>query len=183
MTSALPRSVLTGLPTIVLPALAAGVWWLATSALGWQGFVPGAALVSAALAAAHDITTHRIPDRLVLLAACPMVVAVVVNSDPVRLGSAFAIGAFAMAGPLLALHLAAPAFIGWGDVKLASVLGSALAVIDVRLGVAALALASGATLIAALLSRCSALPFAPGLVGGSAALLAAASTAALELPR
>jgi leader peptidase (prepilin peptidase)/N-methyltransferase len=96
---------------------------------------------------------------------------------------ALAIGAVGMAGPLLLLHLVSPAAMGWGDVKLAFVLGSALASVDVRLGIAALALASAATLIGALVAGRVAVPFAPGLVAGAAALLATVSTTGLDLPR
>ena len=88
-----------------------------------------------------------------------------------------------MAGPLLVLHLVSPAAMGWGDVKLAGVLGAALGVVDVRLGIAALAMASGATLAIALVARRSTLPFAPGLVAGAVAVLAVASTTALAFPR
>jgi hypothetical protein len=55
--------------------------------------------------------------------------------------------------------------------------------VDARLGVVALALASAATLLAALASRRSALVFAPGLVGSAAVVLVAVSFAALELRR
>ena len=186
MNTAMPRPrtrARSSLLTIIAPALAAAVWCAAASSFGWRGFVAGAALVPTALAAGLDVTTHRIPDRLVLLAASPALALVIVGSDRPCLVSSIAIGAVGMAGPLLSLHLVSPAAIGWGDVKLATVLGSALAAVDVRLGIAALALASAATLIAALVARRATLPFAPGLVGGAAALLIAVSIAAAEVPR
>jgi len=70
------------------------------------------------------------------------------------------------------VHLVAPAAMGFGDVKLAVALGAGLGVLEPRLAVLALAIASGLTLLVAACSRRSAMPFAPGLVLGAAAAMA-----------
>jgi leader peptidase (prepilin peptidase)/N-methyltransferase len=168
----------------ILPIAAAVAAWCASSAtFGWIGFAAGAALVPAGVAAAADLATERIPDRLVLLGALPIVLALALAGHALELLAGVLVGALGMAGPLLAVHLVAPTAMGWGDVKLAAVLGASLGLVDASLVVVGLALGSAATLLAALASRRSALAFAPGLVGGAAVALAAVAIAALELPR
>lgn len=87
------------------------------------------AVVSVA-AAVVDRRERRIPNRLVLVGMVGTVLAVVVAGlVDHRLGDA-ALGALAgmggFAGPLLALHLASPGAMGFGDVKLGAVLGAGL---------------------------------------------------------
>jgi leader peptidase (prepilin peptidase) / N-methyltransferase len=129
-------------------------------------------IIPAAAAAVVDWRTHRVPNLLVVLALVPVSAAGMLVADRTVLLASIAVGAAAMALPLLLIHLFAPAAMGFGDVKLAAALGAALGVLEPRLAVPALAAACGLTLLAALWKRRSALPFAPGLVGGTTAALA-----------
>jgi leader peptidase (prepilin peptidase)/N-methyltransferase len=138
----------------------------------FQPALAGVMLVPTAVAAVTDWRTHRVPDLLVALAALPALVAVLFVDDPTRLLESVAWGVVLMGGPLLVLHLVAPAALGLGDVKLAAGLGAGLGVLDPRLALPALAAAAGLTLIAAAWRRRSAMPFAPGLVTGAAVALA-----------
>lgn len=86
--------------------------------------------VVAVSAAIIDRRERRIPNRLVLVGFVATVVAIVVGGlVDHRLGDA-ALGALAGVGgyaaPLLALHLASPGAMGFGDVKLGVVLGAGL---------------------------------------------------------
>jgi leader peptidase (prepilin peptidase)/N-methyltransferase len=138
----------------------------------FQPALAGMMLVPAAAAAATDWRTHRVPNLLVAVALVPALVAVLVVDDRTHLLASLALGAAVMAVPLLFVHLAAPAAMGFGDVKLAAALGAALGVLDPTLGVPALAAAAGLTLLAAAWRRRTAMPFAPGLVSGAAAAMA-----------
>ena len=182
MTTAIFRPARPRLLPILPLATAVAAWCAASATFAWTGFAAGAALLPTGVAAAADLATERIPDRLVLLGGLPIVLAVALAGDRSELLAGVLVGALGMAGPLLALHLVAPTAMGWGDVKLAAVLGASLALVDARLGVVALALASAATLLAALAAGRSALAFAPGLVGGAAVTLAVFSIAAVEFP-
>jgi leader peptidase (prepilin peptidase)/N-methyltransferase len=141
----------------------------------FQPALAGMMLVPAAAAAATDWRTHRVPNLLVAVALVPALVAVLVVDDRTHLLASLALGAAVMALPLLFVHLAAPAAMGFGDVKLAAALGAALGVLDPTLGVPALAVAAGLTLIAAAWRRRTAMPFAPGLATGAWAALALAA--------
>jgi len=99
------------------------------------------------------------------------VVAVSCKADVLAVGS----GAAILAGPLLVAHLASPAAMGFGDVKLAVALGAALGLVDPTLGVVALCVASATTAVAGIALRRGALPFGPGLVVGTTAAFALAS--------
>jgi leader peptidase (prepilin peptidase)/N-methyltransferase len=138
----------------------------------FQPALAGMMLVPAAAAAATDWRTHRVPNLLVAVALVPALVAVLVVDDRTHWLASLALGAAVMAVPLLFVHLAAPAAMGFGDVKLAAALGAALGVLDPTLGVPALAAAAGLTLLAAAWRRRTAMPFAPGLVSGAAAAMA-----------
>jgi leader peptidase (prepilin peptidase) / N-methyltransferase len=138
----------------------------------FQPALAGMMLVPAAAAAATDWRTHRVPDLLVAFALVPALVAVLLVDDRIHLLASVVMGAAVMAVPLLVVHLAAPAAMGFGDVKLAAALGAVLGVWDPTLGVPALAVAAGLTLLAAVGRRRTAMPFAPGLVTGAAAALA-----------
>ena len=129
-------------------------------------------MTPATVAALVDWRAHRVPNTLVILTLAPVVLAVVVANEPAPLLAAVAAGAGVMALPLLLVHLLAPAAMGFGDVKLAVVLGAALGVIAPELAVPALAAGSGLTLLAASCRRRVAMPFAPGLVAGAVAALA-----------
>ena len=126
----------------------------------------GVAFVPLVQAAVVDIRTRRLPDRLLARAAV-MVLAVAAY----RLGDVsvlMAAGAAAFALPLLLAHLVDPAGLGFGDVKLALVLGALVGVIDWRLAPLALGLACLSALAWAALKRVRSLPFGPPLVGGAA---------------
>ena len=138
----------------------------------FQPALAGIVLVPAAAAAAADWRRHRVPNVLVGATLVPILVAVVLGGDRVHVLASISLGAGLMALPLLLIHLAAPAGMGFGDVKLGAALGAALGVLQPELGVVALAAASALTLLAATWRRRSAMPFAPGLVTGTAAALA-----------
>ena len=77
-----------------------------------------------------DTQEHRLPDVWIAAAAIVLLVAVGVtwsvgSMSPIA-SPALAAGATLMAGPLLALHLVSPTSMGFGDVKLAMVLGAAV---------------------------------------------------------
>ena len=132
-----------------------------------------AALAVGAVAAATDARTGRIPNRLVALAAAAAaagVVAVAVHHPTAAVAGAV-LGTVAFAGPLFVTHLATPAAIGFGDVKLAAALGAPLGLIDPRFGLVALCIATGTTAIVGLARRRHSLPLGPALVLGAAAAL------------
>ena len=134
-----------------------------------------ATIIPAAAAALVDRRAHRVPNSLVIGMLAPVVLAVLVADRPFDRFMALALGAAAMASPLLLVHLVSPAAMGFGDVKLAIGLGAALGVVAPELALPALAAACGLTLLVALCSRRMAVPFAPGLVTGTATALALAS--------
>lgn len=158
------------LPSRVLAVSAAlgGAGCVLLLALGVS--VPVAlAAIPAVVAAIVDLRTGRVPNRLVLLAALPVLIAAVgaAASGTPSVPGRIAVGAVALGTPLLAAHLLAPSSLGFGDVKLGGALGAALGAIDARLALLALAIAAALTLVAAATFRRSVLPFAPGLVLGS----------------
>jgi leader peptidase (prepilin peptidase)/N-methyltransferase len=76
-------------------------------------------------------------------------------------------GALLMGMPVLVLHLCSPASMGFGDVKLALLLGATVGAFDWLLAVPALTLAAGSTASVGVAMRARHVPFAPGLVGGT----------------
>jgi leader peptidase (prepilin peptidase)/N-methyltransferase len=146
-------------------------------ASGWGGAASGPVGAAigiscgiAAVAAWIDVVESRLPDRLVALAAAPVLVlllAKIVRSEPSIVGLAL-LGVVVVAFPLLILHIASPDSLGFGDVKLGAVLGANLGLVDPRWGLVALCVASGVTAIAGIAMRRRALPFGPGLVLGTA---------------
>jgi leader peptidase (prepilin peptidase)/N-methyltransferase len=160
----------TASPLVVLVALA--VFFLVLVALGSSppAWFLAAAVAAGTLAAAFDARADVIPDALVVAVTVPIVAILVGEAAGGRLGPAavsIGSGALLFAGPLLVLHLLAPAAMGFGDVKLASALGAGIGVVDARLALGALCLASAMTAGAGLLTRRRELPFGPGLVGGT----------------
>lgn len=157
----------------VIPVLAASIPWALAEAW-WVEFGVTAVLLIAAGAALVDSSTHRIPDRIVLWSLVPtaiVIAAPAIGGDGPTAVPGVVFGAIGFALPLLAVHLAAPSALGFGDAKLAVSLGAALGLVDWRMSVAALCLASGLTAAVALVRRRSSLPFAPGLVVGAALVL------------
>lgn len=138
-----------------------------------DGSVPAAATVGALVpAAVVDVGERRLPDRLVAFGGLVLLVATI-TTGTVATGSSIA-GVVALAGPILVLHLVSPAAMGFGDVKLAVVLGAAIGTWDWRLalGVLCLAAATGAAL--GLLRRSDTIAFGAHLVAASAIVVLAA---------
>ena len=132
-----------------------------------------ALLVPAALI---DVQTRRLPDVWVGGAA---VAFLVVDALDRAIGTSgvppghIVLGALVMSVPLLIMHLAAPASMGFGDVKLAVVLGAAIGATDWNLALPTLALAAGATATVGVVGRAKSIPFGPGLVGATLVALLA----------
>jgi leader peptidase (prepilin peptidase) / N-methyltransferase len=126
---------------------------------------PGAvvALTVLAVAALTDLTTRRIPNRLVVFGAIAVVVAAL-STGTFR--SAL-IGGVVTAAPLLAIYLVSPRLLGGGDVKLAAVTGAGLGVVSPALGVIALTVAVIVLIAVSAARRVSSLPMAPGFAVGA----------------
>lgn len=143
-------------------------------------FPPAAGIAIAALVppAVVDVHEQRLPDVWIATALAGLATALAVDaafSGSVGLGGVVA-GALVMCTPIAVLHLASPAAMGFGDVKLSIVLGGALGTVDWRLAMVALCAAGllGATY--GLAARRQTVPFGPFLVAGSlVALLASGS--------
>lgn len=129
----------------------------------------------ASAAAVVDRHERRIPNRLVLagLAATVALVAVCGVVDHRSVVAGAVTGAVAYAGPLLALHLASPGGIGFGDVKLGVVLGLGLGSAHPILAALALLAACVAAVVrrAAMRSWRAPEPFAPAMAAGLVAVL------------
>ena len=131
----------------------------------------GAAAAVALLvpAAVIDIEQRRLPDAWVAASTSALVTAFLVGStigQPLDLGQSIG-GAVAMALPVFVLHLVSPASMGFGDVKVAAVLGTAVGTIDWRLGAVALCLAALTGAAAGLVTRRGSIAFGPFLVFGA----------------
>jgi leader peptidase (prepilin peptidase)/N-methyltransferase len=138
--------------------------------------IPAIATVAALVpAAAIDLRERRLPDSWALAAA---VILLATTWVAWMLGLSFdavemLLGALAMAGPLLLVHLVSPGAMGFGDVKAGVVLGAALGSVDWRLGLVALTVAAGSGAVVGAARRTSTIPFGPCLVIGSALALVA----------
>lgn len=166
-------------------ALAAGVA-VAVLAVAGDGVVAIAlALVAATAAAVVDVRERRIPDALVALSFVAVVMHAAALGLDGRSGiwAGVLVGLALFAGPILIVHLVAPAAMGFGDVKLAAALGATCGIVGGSLSIVALTLASGGTAAYGLVRRRSEVPFAPGLVAGATAALAIGVAAGMELPR
>ncbi len=128
-----------------------------------------------------DIRTHTLPNRYVLpaypIAGALLLVAALAAGSPQHLLSA-AGGAAAMAALYWLLWFAYPAGMGFGDVKLAGVLGLFLGFLGwqhVLLGAAAGFIAGGLWGLALIVSRRgtvkSAIPFGPSMLAGALATM------------
>lgn len=126
-------------------------------------------------AAVVDLHQRRLPNTIVLVAAAVFLLAIAfetVSGTPVR-PAHLLVGAAAISGPLLCLHLISPTAMGFGDVKAGVVLGAAVGAVDWQLAVATLAIASGVTATVGLMARARTVAFGPGLVAATAIALAA----------
>jgi leader peptidase (prepilin peptidase) / N-methyltransferase len=136
------------------------------------GLLPPAAGVAIGLLvppAVVDVHEQRLPDIWIATALGAFATALAVNAllgGSVDLRGVVA-GALAMSVPIIVLHLISPAAMGFGDVKLSIVLGSALGSVDWRLAMVALCAAGllGAAYGAA--ARRRTVPFGPFLVFGT----------------
>lgn len=154
---------------------------IASAVAAATGTVPVAGAIGVAMlvpAAAIDIEQRRLPDAWVAAGAVAVIVTVVVDSvvgQPNEPGvpAGVALGALAMALPVLALHLVSPASMGFGDVKTAVVLGAAVGTADARLAAVALCLAAAGGAAFGLASRRRTIPFGPFLVVASLLVLLA----------
>lgn len=133
-------------------------------------FASGLAVAVLVPAALIDVQTRRLPDTWVVGAAAAFLLADAiartvgtVDSTP----SDVALGVLCMAAPLFLLHLLSPDAMGFGDVKVAVVLGAALGAADWHLALPALALAAGLTATYGLVRQQRHVAFGPGLVGGT----------------
>ena len=142
-------------------------------AVGAAPFAASAGVALMVPAAVVDIERRRLPDVWVVASLTVFVAALsveaIVEAAP-RSGSTLAGivgGAIAMALPLLALHVASPDAMGFGDVKAALVLGAAIGTIDWRLGAVALCLAALTGAAAGVLGRRRTIAFGPYLVFGA----------------
>lgn len=129
-------------------------------------------------AAVIDVRERRLPNPIVLSAGVVFVTTLAVE---ISLGRSvqsdhIAIGAAAMAGPLLIIHIVAPSSMGFGDVKTSIVLGAAVGAVDWSLALGALAVASAGTAFVGLALRQRTIAFGPGLVAGAALVLALQGT-------
>ncbi len=116
------RHVLVELTTGSLFALAAAV-------VGWSiVLVPLLVLISGLVAmSAVDLAVMRIPTRFLYATALPVVAGLVLVAavdGPARRLVGAAIGAAVLGGFLLVMHLIAPRALGFGDVRLATLLGA-----------------------------------------------------------
>lgn len=166
---------------VVVAVLAAAVaaWW-AEWWSGWWWHAPAVVLAAAAagLLAVVDARTHRLPDAIVLPAwagtLCLLAAAALATADGGALVRAVAGGAVAFAA-YAALRLAYPPGLGFGDVKLAGLLGTVLGWFGwpaLVVGLVAPFLLGGAWAVVLLVlrraSRSSAVPFGPFMVLGAA---------------
>jgi leader peptidase (prepilin peptidase)/N-methyltransferase len=161
-------------------AAVAAVVLLSTALAGTPAGLLALGLAPAAGAALVDRRDGRVPDALVALTAAVAAVAVVAGLASVWTVLA---GTAVTTAPLLAIHLVDPDRMGFGDAKLAAALGAVLAPLDVRAGLAALAVGSGAALATAAALRRRSVPFAPGLVAGASVALVALLALGWEAPR
>ena len=125
-----------------------------------------AGLMPMVVAAGIDIYTHRLPNGLIAQSASVVVFAVLWPGFAISLINPL-LGAVLGAMPLLAVHLVAPAAMGFGDVKAMGVLGALIGLMHWPSVVLALALACGGSAIYGLLRRRKVVPLGPGLVAGS----------------
>lgn len=133
----------------------------------------GAALVVLIVAALVDLDQHRLPDRLLGVAAIVLVLGGLFESLLIHALAAgqMLVGAIVFTVPLLALHLWSPTSMGFGDVKVGALLGAAGGSVDWQLSLWALALGAAGSAGVALARRAPAIALGPGLVVATITLL------------
>lgn len=168
----------TGIDRVVGAVCGAAVWGvvaLAAPPLAGAAVV----MVPGAVAAVHDVTTRRVPDRSVLAVAAVSAAAAVLTG--VRHGTEAIVGAIVCSLAVLILHLlvhlASPSALGFGDVKLAAALAGALGAAGSSVGAWVLlslvftAGAAGFAVLSALMTRRRDVPHAVALVASMAVTL------------
>ena len=114
---------------VAVEVVTAGVFAATGAAVGWSlTLLPLLALAAGSVAmSAVDLTTLRIPTRFVYLTAAAVAVGLVAASladPPMRRLVGAAIGAGVYGGALLVMHLVSPRALGFGDVRLATLVGA-----------------------------------------------------------
>lgn len=138
------------------PATVIVIWLPLAAALGWI--------------AAVDLDVQRVPNRAigpttVWVGACLITLAITEHTT-----DAFVRAVIAAAGCLVGfaiLHLASPAALGFGDVKLAAILGAAIGVVSLPAVLISLLIACVLALIWAATTRTRHLAFGPWLAAGA----------------
>lgn len=135
-----------------------------------QHAVPVASAIAVALlvpAAMVDIVEQRLPNQIIVTSALALAVGLVFSSSDV-LASNVVLGVVLLASPLMLMHLLSPSSMGFGDVKMALVLGAAVGAVHWQLALVTIALAAGASATVALLRQMREIAFGPGLVAAAA---------------
>jgi leader peptidase (prepilin peptidase)/N-methyltransferase len=142
-----------------------------------------AAMVPLAAAAVVDARDRRLPNRLVVLSAVPVAMLCVLDPFVGRLSAigSVGMGAVLLAGPLLGLHLIAPAAMGFGDVKAACSLGATLGLIGPELSMWTLCIACGVTGGWGLARRQRHVALGPGLVLAALAVLVVSAVIGVQV--
>lgn len=159
--------------TVVAATGASGLM-LATLGLDMGSVLLVMALAPLVVAGRVDARSRRLPNRLLAAAVIPAGLAVVAAHGwtPAAALSVF-LGVVVFAGPVLTLHLINPSGMGFGDVKLAVVLGLLMSGTDWRLGIAALLVASLGSALWCLVRSQSSIAFGPPLIGALVLVLVA----------
>ena len=167
-----PVAVAVALVLAVVLAVTAPSWW----------FVPSRLFLAPVLVAlcVIDLRERRLPDRIVLPSVAVAFVllagAALLDGAPRLIGTAV-LGAIIFAGVLLALHLASPSGMGFGDVKLGLLLGLYLGSVRLSLVVWGLLLGSLVGVVMAVpvalrtRDRRAGIPFGPALAAGTVVAL------------
>jgi leader peptidase (prepilin peptidase)/N-methyltransferase len=152
---------------VLLCAAAPSAWWWPSRLL----LAPVLVVLSTI-----DIRERRLPDRIVLPAVSAgfalLVLGALGDGEPSHITGALA-GAAIFAGLLFVLHLASPAGLGFGDVKLGLLLGLYLGAVSLGLVLWGLLLGSLVGVVAALpvavrtRDRRAGIPFGPALAAGT----------------
>ena len=180
-TRTVSRPVVAGTVTVAATSLVVAV--VVGVRLAPMSFAVIAALVPLAKAARVDACQRRLPNHLVLLSAVPVSIVCLLDPFVDRINALGGVvsGALLLAGPLLALHLIAPASMGFGDVKAATALGGTLGLIRPELGLWTLCLAAAISAGWAVARRQREVALGPGLVLAATAVLLVSACAGVQV--
>ena len=159
--------------TVPLGIAVLAVGLMAVGLLGYERLATGALLcVSAGVllwSGAIDAVHRRLPDVLTVAAAIPVTGAAVLTGP-----SGAVAGAVVFVAPLALIHILNPAAMGFGDVKVAAVLGAACGVIEWRLVMPSLIGACVVAGVYGLVRRRRTVAFGPALVLSTLVVIAGA---------